>query len=349
MNSLYRVIDANINRSSEGLRVLEDYSRFILDSESITKKLREIRHLVRKEIKKTDINFLSYRDSENDTGLKISLNTKLDNKIKDDELIEGNFKRVQEGIRTVEENLKTAGHYKISKEYEKIRFSMYTIEKSFNTVLNKKSKLDKLNTDIYCITAEKYSNGKSNIEVVKELIDSDIKIIQYREKEKSQKEKLLECEKIRELTKENDVLFIVNDDVDIAILAKADGIHIGQDDLPIEKVRELIGNDMIIGKSTHSKNQAIAAINEKADYIGVGPLFKTFTKVNVCEPVGLSYLDYIVKIHNIPFVAIGGIKNHNILDVRRKGAKLIALVTEIVGAENINKKILELRKILKEI
>lgn len=205
-----------------------------------------------------------------------------------------------------------------------------------------------LDTDIYCITAEEHSLGRSNIEVVKEMIAAGIKIIQYREKDKKLNKMYQECLEIRKLTKEAGVTFIVNDHLDIAILVGADGVHIGQDDLPIEKVRELVGPDMIIGLSTHSPEQAQDAVARGADYIGVGPIYKTYTKKDVCDAVGLEYLEYVVNNIDIPYVAIGGVKVHNIADVKKRGAKCIALVTEIVGAEDIGKMISDVRKIISE-
>lgn len=204
-----------------------------------------------------------------------------------------------------------------------------------------------INTDLYGITAEEHSLGRSNIEVVKEMIHAGIKVIQYREKDKKALYKYEECLAIRKLTKEAGVHFIVNDDIDIALLVKADGIHIGQEDLPIEKVRELVGPDMVIGLSTHSPQQGLDAVKRGADYIGVGPIFKTYTKKDVCDPVGLTYLDYVVKHLDIPFVAIGGIKENNIAEVKSRGAKCICLVTEIVGAAHIGEKISMLRGLMK--
>ena len=205
-----------------------------------------------------------------------------------------------------------------------------------------------MNTDLYCITAEEYANGRNNIEVVEQMIAAGVKIIQYREKEKQKLYKYEECLKIRELTREAGVTFIVNDDLDLALLVNADGVHIGQEDLPIEKVRQLVGEAMIIGLSTHSPAQAQDAVRRGADYIGVGPIFKTDTKKDVCEPVGLEYLDYVVNQVNIPYVAIGGIKAGNVAEVVRSGAKCVAMVTEIVGAEDIQQKIFDVKQIIRQ-
>ena len=200
-----------------------------------------------------------------------------------------------------------------------------------------------LSADLYGITAEEHSRGRDNIQVVQEMIKAGIRVIQYREKEKSLRAKYLECVQIRKLTREADVTFIVNDHVDLAILVDADGVHIGQDDLPPERIRELVGPQRIIGLSTHSPEQALAALQAGVDYIGVGPIYPTKTKKDVCEPVGLEYLEYVVRNIPLPFVAIGGIKEHNVAEVIRKGAKCIALVTEIVAADNITDKIKAVR------
>lgn len=201
---------------------------------------------------------------------------------------------------------------------------------------------------LYGITAEKFSNGRNNIQVVERMIKGGIKIIQYREKKasKSYQSILEECRQIRTLTRKAGVCFIVNDHVDVALLVDADGVHVGQDDLPVGNVRKLIGKDKIIGLSTHSPEEAQEAIKNGADYIGVGPIFATKTKDNVCDPVGFTYLDWVVANISLPFVAIGGIKLANIDQVAQRGARTICLVTEIVGATDIPIRINELNTAL---
>ncbi len=200
-----------------------------------------------------------------------------------------------------------------------------------------------LDTDIYCLTALKFSKGRSNIEVVREMLDNGIKLIQYREKEIKSGQKFEECIKIRRMTREAGAAFIVNDDIDLAMMVEADGIHIGQEDFPVHAVRKLIGDEMAIGLSTHAPEEALAAVKAGVDYIGVGPIFKTYTKDDVVDPVGFEYLDWVVKNIEIPFVAIGGIKEHNIAEVMNRGAKCVALVTEIVSADNIGGMVKDLR------
>lgn len=201
---------------------------------------------------------------------------------------------------------------------------------------------------LYGITGDNFANGKSNYECVEEMIKGGIKIVQYRDKFKSTREKVEEAKAIKKLCHKNNVLFIVNDDVAVAMLVDADGVHVGQDDMKPDDVRKLIGINKIIGLSTHSEEQGMAAYNnENVDYIGVGPIFPTTTKDTA--PVGLEYLEFAVKNLHLPFIAIGGIKEYNIDEIIKRGAQRICLVSDIVGAENICKKIINLNsKILKK-
>lgn len=201
---------------------------------------------------------------------------------------------------------------------------------------------------IYALTSEPHSLGRSNVEVGKQILTSGVKILQYREKSKKMKAMYEECLALRKMTREAGALFIVNDHLDLALAVDADGVHVGQDDLPVKVVREIVGPNRIIGLSTHSPEQAQAAVREGADYIGVGPIYKTQTKTDVCAPVGLEYLRYVVENLNIPFVTIGGIKEHNLFDVVKNGAETVALVTEIVGSEDIHGTIMRLSSILKK-
>jgi thiamine-phosphate pyrophosphorylase len=344
---VFRALDANINRAAEGIRTLEDIARFSFNHAELTEKLRVLRHQSRKLSAHLQTEFLAARNSCGDVGLAISKQSQLDDKSTLPQLTSAGFKRLQEALRVIEECLKLAAYYELAKEYEALRYRTYTLEKEYNDVTNRVlRRLPK--TDLYCLTAEEHSAGRPNLEVVKAMVDAGIRIIQYREKDKKLLYKYEECKKIRELTKEAGVTFIVNDDIHLAVAVGADGVHIGQEDLPIEEVRKLVGEQMIIGLSTHSPQQAQAAVTRGADYIGVGPIFTTATKRDVCAPVGLAYLEYAVQNISIPLVAIGGIKEHNIKQVRQKGATCFALVTEIVGAADIAGKIRDIRKKIEE-
>ena len=199
---------------------------------------------------------------------------------------------------------------------------------------------------IYGITGDNFSNGRSNYFCVKEMIKGGIKIIQYRDKIKNKGKKVREIKEIRKLCKDNNIVFIVNDDIDIAMLVDADGVHVGQEDMPVEDVRKLLGDNKIIGLSTHSEEQGLAAYNNiNVDYIGVGPIFPTTTKDTA--PVGLEYLEFAVKNLFLPFIAIGGIKDYNISEIISRGAKRISLVSDIMGTKDICKKVIELQEKVK--
>lgn len=211
--------------------------------------------------------------------------------------------------------------------------------------MSREKMLNFLNTDIYGITADEYSCGRGNVETVREMIEAGITVVQYREKNKKAGQMFQECLEIRAITESAGMTFIVNDHIDLALAVGADGVHVGQDDLPPQVVRGIVGEKMIVGLSTHSPSQARGAVElgGVVDYIGVGPIYRTQTKKDVCDPVGLEYLDYVVQNIDLPFVAIGGIKEHNISQVCSHGARIVALVTEIVGAEDIPRKVASIR------
>lgn len=192
---------------------------------------------------------------------------------------------------------------------------------------------------IYCITAEEYSLGRTNIQLVKEMVEAGIKIIQYREKKKKGLYRYSEAKEIRKITRDYGALMIVDDYVDLAMMVEADGVHLGHEDYPVDEVRKIVGDDMIIGGSTHWDFQMIDMINKGVDYIGAGPLFETHTKEDVIPPVGLKYLDFALRNSTVPVVAIGGIKEHNIAEVVKRGAKCICIVTDITQAEDIKAKV----------
>ncbi len=197
--------------------------------------------------------------------------------------------------------------------------------------------------DIYAITDGSLSLGRPVEEMVGAFLDAGIRIVQYREKDKSREQMIEECRILRKLTESVDACLIVNDHVEVAILSGADGVHIGQDDMPLPVVRQLVGEDMIIGVSTHTPEQAASALLHGANYIGVGPIYPTQTKKDVCEPVTLEYLDWIVEHCPLPFAAIGGINRGNIREVIAHGASCCAMISELNGAPDVTARVAELR------
>jgi thiamine-phosphate pyrophosphorylase len=174
--------------------------------------------------------------------------------------------------------------------------------------------------------------GISHAEQVGRLIAGGATFIQLREKHASPRDFFEAAKPAIEIARKNNVMIIINDRVDIARALGADGVHLGQDDLPPNAAREVLGPDAIIGFSTHSVEQAIDAAGLPIDYIAIGPIFETKTKENPDPIVGLDGLAEVKKnIGNIPLVAIGGIDLDNVLDVLAAGADSIALVSAIIG------------------
>lgn len=187
---------------------------------------------------------------------------------------------------------------------------------------------------LYAITGEQFHPGRGLVEVMREAIIGGADIIQLRDKTSSKEELLCKAKALRELTSQHGVTFIVNDHIDIALECDADGIHLGQNDMSLEEARKLVGN-RIIGISTHAIEEAILAEKQGADYIGVGPVFATKTKVDVVAPVTIDYVREVAQTIKIPFVAIGGIKLDNVDEVIRAGADRICAVSEIVGSDDV--------------
>lgn len=188
---------------------------------------------------------------------------------------------------------------------------------------------------LYVITGEEFHPTRDVVEVMEEAIQGGADIIQLRDKTNSKRVVLDKARRLRELTRKYDIPFIVNDHIDIALAVDADGIHLGQDDMPLNIAREIVGPDKIIGISTHRIQEAREAEQGGADYIGAGPIFPTNSKSDVVDPVTTSYLNEVISEISIPFVAIGGIKLHNVADVVDTGAHRICVISEVVGSEDV--------------
>ncbi|WP_054710753.1 thiamine phosphate synthase [Bacillus sp. JCM 19041] len=201
---------------------------------------------------------------------------------------------------------------------------------------------------LYVITGEEFHPERNLIEVMEEAIQGGADIIQLRDKTSSKIDVLEKARNLKELCGKYDVPFIVNDHIDIALAVDADGVHIGQDDMPLAEVRKLIGPTKVIGVSSHKLEEALAAEKNGADYIGVGPIFPTKSKVDVVDPVTTSYIQEVKEHVSIPFVAIGGIKLHNVKEVVEAGADRVCVITEIVAANDVKAASAAMRKALEE-
>jgi len=188
---------------------------------------------------------------------------------------------------------------------------------------------------LYVVTGQEFSRGRPYSEVVKACIKGGAGIIQLREKHWPASKILKVGRELRQITREAGVLFIINDRVDLAAAVKADGVHIGQRDVSLERVRKTVGPKMIVGVSAGTPEEARAAELHGASYIGVGPIFPTETKKDARPPRGLLVLGDIRQSVGLPIYAIGGIKIHNVASVIKAGADGAAVVSAVVGAEDI--------------
>ena len=193
---------------------------------------------------------------------------------------------------------------------------------------------DKKHMLLYAVTDRAWVGTKSLYEQVKEALENGVTCVQLREKELDESDFLKEAKQISTLCKEYKVPFIVNDNVNIAIACKADGIHIGQEDMELTNVRKLVGEDMIIGVSAHTVEEAIKAQEGGADYIGIGAVFATSTKTDV-DVLSFETLKSICEAVDIPTVAIGGIKKDNICKLKGSGIDGVAVVSAIFAANDI--------------
>lgn len=332
-----RIIDVNTNRAVEGVRVMEEVVRFVLEDKNLTNDLKLIRGRLRRTAKNiphlkgrkisTDVGRKSYTRGEKNRGSLI-------------DIFLANAKRVQEALRVLEEFSKLINPRQ-GKIYKNIRFKLYEIERGVYFTLVRKTRLD---FDLYVVT----DPARDHVKVAREAIKGGVKIIQLRDKTASKKQILKWAKQIRGLTQKAGMTFIVNDYIDIAEQVDADGVHLGQGDLKrtsIARARKRLGESKIIGASTHNLAQALKAQREGADYVAVGPIFSTPTKPGK-KPVGVSLLKRVKKNIKVPIVAIGGIDKSNIQRIKNAGIEHAAVIRAVVCAKDIKAAATRLRKVL---
>jgi thiamine-phosphate pyrophosphorylase len=200
-----------------------------------------------------------------------------------------------------------------------------------------------LGVDIYPVTCERLSAGRSNLEVLEAVIRGGARIIQLREKDYSGRDLYHLALAFREITREAGVLLFINDHLDIAMAVEADGVHLGQDDLPVPVARKL-APELLIGASTHSVEEALQAQEDGADTINIGPIFPTKTKEGLHHYLGPGAISAISANIRVPFTVMGGINEANLDQVLAGGARRVAMVTAITQASDIPEKVSSLRQ-----
>ena len=329
------MIDANLNRSSEGLRVLEDVARFLLNDAKLSQRLRTLRHALARQTKSLSVGLLSGRDAEHDVGRprsrdreSIAEASSLQGLL---DLVAANAKRVEEALRVIGELAKLPEMNSLlnSAGFEQTRFALYALERDLFSKISRRGKIEKI-AGLYVILDRQFLAGRDELEVTSQIIEEGARVIQLRDKQSKKGELLLLAQKLRELCSQAGVLFIVNDYLDLALAADADGLHIGQEDLPLTVVRRQLPIDRIVGCSITTVPQAMKAQNEGADYMAVGSMFPTTTKKEAIV-VGVDTVRELKRTISTPLVAIGGINESNIGEVLVAGADAVAVVSAVLG------------------
>ncbi len=329
--SVYRIIDANFNRAREALRVVEEYCRFTLNSSVLTERCKQLRHRLSSEIGKLEISrLLTSRDTLSDVGVGRKVTGQLERGDLKDCTIAA-CKRLTEALRALSE---MTGIEKptLAQKIEEMRFTAYTLEKDvvlFSSPAQKFSRVSlyviissSLAADVISLAHCCAANGADCIQLRAKQIDDDSIFA-------------LAVELVQ-ICRDAGILSIINDRIDIAVAAGADGVHLGQHDLSVQQARNLQLAPIIVGKSTHCLSELRTACEELPTYISLGPIFATPTKPSL-DSVGLDYVaNGLKELANsgIGHVAIGGITPGNIQQVLSAGARAVAVCSAVASARD---------------
>jgi thiamine-phosphate pyrophosphorylase len=329
---VFRIIDSNCNRCAEGLRVLEDIARMMLNDAALSKNLKEVRHGIIDNLSTINVSLISQRDTDNDVG-SYSESIVAQNELSS--IIMANAKRAEEGLRVIEEMSKLSDLNQAldSNRFKHFRFEVYKIEQELLSRTQRISKINQIK-GVYAILDTGVLKSKDIMETARQIIDGGANIIQLRDKLSNTRELISISRDLQKLCHDNGVLFIINDYLDIALASDADGLHLGQNDLPISIARSEMPIDKIIGCSVQTIEQARKAIEDGADYIAAGSIFSTNTKEDITV-IGLNLIKQLKSESDLPLVAIGGIKLENAIKVIDAGADSIAIISAILNSDNI--------------
>jgi thiamine-phosphate pyrophosphorylase len=313
-------LDANLDRAREGLRIIEEWCRFGLNSVQFSEECKQLRQELASW---HNAELRAARDTPGDPGTELT-HAQEQHRASLAMLLQANFCRVEEALRVLEEYGKLY-HPKMGSAFKQMRYRVYTLE---SNLLGYQRRKLLAQSSLYLVT----SPASSLFNIVEAALQGGLKLLQYRDKNTNDIERLDTAYKLRQQCLQYGAIFIINDRVDLALAVDADGVHLGQQDMPIAVARMLLGPQRIIGRSTTNPDEMQRAIGEGADYIGVGPVYQTPTKADKAA-AGLEYVRYAASHCPIPWFAIGGIDVNNVNDVISSGAERIALVRSLMQAE----------------
>lgn len=353
-----RIIDANFNRAREGLRVMEDYARFVLDDAMTNERIKHMRHGLCDAIRSFGVNaLLTERDTPNDVGTSIltpseSMRPDLES------VARASAARAAEALRCIEEYGKLIS-VEVSSRIEALRYELYSIEQEIFVTAPRRQKLQ--TARVHVLLTESLCRGTWQ-ETALAAMTGGADVIQLREKHMGDAVLLQRAKSLQKITCDHNALLIVNDRPDIARLADADGVHLGQDDMSVAEARRIVGPTRLVGRSTHSRDEIKAALAEKPDYIGVGPMFASATKpettVNGPQLLRLAaemaMFDAQTREHctprpAIPLVAIGGISATNFVDLASSATApfAIAVCQSVIASDDTASAVRELANAMK--
>ena len=327
----YRIIDANFNRAREACRVVEEFCRFVLNSSPLTDRAKELRHELSASIGKLDAGrLIAGRDTLGDVGVGKTVEKQLTRGNLNDCFTAG-CKRLTEALRALAEVIRIDNE-PVAAVMEKLRFDAYALEKDIV---------------IFSDTSAKFKGVRLYIVITSNLPAEVISLahkcaaggadcIQLRTKDIEDDRLFALAVEFVKICKDAGVVSIINDRADIAVASGADGVHLGQNDLPVDQARKLQMAPLIIGKSTHSLNQLKAACAESLTYVGLGPVFATPTKPGA-DAVGLEYVTSAMQElagTGIAHVVIGGITPDNVERVLEAGAESVAVCSAVTHASD---------------
>jgi thiamine-phosphate pyrophosphorylase len=323
-----RILDANANRAREALRVVEDFCRFVLDDRFLSGELKRLRHELTTILSELPAGqLLESRDTLGDVGTMLTT-AQEQQRYSVMAVVQANLKRLQEALRSLEEYGKLRDPA-LGQALEGLRYRSYTLERCL--VLGASARERLADARLYVlVTACKCTLGLER--TIREAAAGGAQVFQLREKDLPDRELLARARDERRLTRELGALFIMNDRPDLARLAEADGVHLGQDELPLKEARRILGTDSLIGLSTHSLDEVRRAVLDGASYIGVGPTFPSATKSFADFP-GLDFVRQAAAETSLPEFVIGGVTLKNLEAALAAGARRVAVGHAICQSE----------------
>lgn len=309
--------------------MLEDYARFSLNHGPLQQQLKQLRHDFQTATAAIQARAVAARDTAGDVGTGITTETE-QKRDSTASVVTAAGKRLSEALRSVEEYLKTADGANAA-AVEQVRYRAYDVERAILLTLSPGRERMR-GVSVYVLITESLCK-RPWLEVAERAIDGGCECIQLREKNMDAGELLSRARQLVERCRERQVISIINDRPDVAIAAGADGVHVGQSDLPARVARQIVGPEMIIGVSTKHLDQARAAVLDGADYIGVGPIFPSTTKPQEKLP-GLAYAQAVAAEIAVPVVAISGITSSNAADLAAVGIRAVAVSSAVIASDD---------------